>query len=173
MKYIVSMNGNRYEVEVERVSPFHLLSHEEAAAGASAPVTPVEAPAPKAAPVPATAAPAPAPAPAPKAAPKAAPPVAPPPVAPRPAAPAPQSVAAAPAPAAPAGGTTVTSPLPGKVLSILATPGQPVTYGQKILTIEAMKMETEIVSSANGTLTAVYVKGGDAVESGMALFTVQ
>lgn len=169
MKYIVSMNGNRYEVEVERVSPFHLLSHEEAAAGASAPVTPVEAPAPKAAPVPAAAAPAPAPAPAPKAA----PPVAPPPVAPRPAAPASQPVAAAPAPAAPAGGTTVTSPLPGKVLSILATPGQPVTYGQKILTIEAMKMETEIVSSANGTLTAVYVKGGDAVESGTALFTVQ
>ncbi|MCD8223526.1 MAG: hypothetical protein LUC99_01505 [Clostridiales bacterium] len=44
MKYIVTMNGNRYEVEVERVSPFHLLSHEEVAADMSAPPSGIPVP---------------------------------------------------------------------------------------------------------------------------------
>ena len=63
MKYIVTMNGNRFEVEVERLSPFHQLTREEIASGAAAaPAAPVTAPA---APAPAPA-PKPAPAPAPK-----------------------------------------------------------------------------------------------------------
>ena len=59
MKYIVTMNGNRFEVEVERVSPFHQLTREEIASGAAAPVAAPAAPAP-------APKPAPAPAPAPK-----------------------------------------------------------------------------------------------------------
>ena len=64
MKYVVSMNGKKYEVEVERMSAFHMLTREEIASGVSTPVQPVAAPAPKAA-----ATPAPAAAPAAKAAP--------------------------------------------------------------------------------------------------------
>ena len=61
MKYVVTMNGKRYEVEVERMSAFHMLTREEIASGVSTPVQPVAAPAPKAAaPAPAAAAPAPA-----------------------------------------------------------------------------------------------------------------
>ena len=46
MKYIVTMNGNRFEVEVERVSPFHQLTREEIASrAAAAPAAPVAAPA--------------------------------------------------------------------------------------------------------------------------------
>lgn len=33
MKYIVTLNQKKYEVEVERVSPFHMLTHEEVATG--------------------------------------------------------------------------------------------------------------------------------------------
>jgi len=62
MKYVVTMNGKRYEVEVERMSAFHMLTREEIASGVSTPVQPVAAPAPKAA------APAPAASPAPAAA---------------------------------------------------------------------------------------------------------
>ena len=63
MKYVVTMNGKKYEVEVERMSAFHMLTREEIASGVSTPVQPVAAPAPKAAaPTPAAAAPAPAPA---------------------------------------------------------------------------------------------------------------
>ena len=64
MKYVVTMNGKRYEVEVERMSAFHMLTREEIASGVSTPVQPVAAPAPKVA-----ATPAPAAAPAAKAAP--------------------------------------------------------------------------------------------------------
>lgn len=60
MKYIVTMNGNRFEVEVERVSPFHQLTREEIASGAAAPVAAPAAPAPAPAPAPKPAAPAPA-----------------------------------------------------------------------------------------------------------------
>ena len=71
MKYVVTMNGKKYEVEVERMSAFHMLTREEIASGVSTPVQPVAAPAPKAAaPTPAAkAAAAPAAAPAAKAAP--------------------------------------------------------------------------------------------------------
>ena len=59
MKYVVTMNGKKYEVEVERMSAFHMLTREEIASGVSTPVQPVAAPAPKAAaPTPAAAAPA-------------------------------------------------------------------------------------------------------------------
>ena len=60
MKYIVTMNGKKYEVEVERMSAFHMLTREEIASGVSTPVQPVAAPAPKAAATPAPAAAAPA-----------------------------------------------------------------------------------------------------------------
>ena len=68
MKYNVTINGKLYEVDVERVSPFHQMTREEIATGVVA--APVAAPAPAPAPAPA-AAPAPAPAPAPAAAPAA------------------------------------------------------------------------------------------------------
>ena len=70
MKYVVTMNGKQYEVEVERMSAFHQLTREEIASGVSTPVVPVVAPVPvQAAPVAAAPKPAPAPAPAPKPAP--------------------------------------------------------------------------------------------------------
>ena len=70
MKYNVTINGKLYEVDVERVSPFHQMTREEIATGVvAAPVAaPATAPAPVAAPAPApVAAPAPTPAPAPAA----------------------------------------------------------------------------------------------------------
>ena len=51
MKYIVTLNQKKYEVEVERVSPFHMLTHEEVATGIKAAPAPVAAPVKPAAPV--------------------------------------------------------------------------------------------------------------------------
>ena len=87
--------------------------------------------------------------------------------APAPAAPAP---APAPAPVAPAAGSTnVEAPMPGKILDIKVAAGQAVSYGQVLLTMEAMKMETEIVAPADGTVASILVKNGDMVETGTAL----
>ena len=122
MKYIVTMNGNRCEVEVERVSPFHQLTREEIASGAAAaPAAPVAAPA------------APAPAPAPAQAPKPAPAPAP---APKPAAP------------APAGGAQIVCPMPGTVLAVKAAQGTAVKAGQTVFVVEAMTRSRSTFSPA-------------------------
>ena len=86
-------------------------------------------------------------------------------------APAPAPAAApAPAPAAaPAGATTVESPMPGKILNIKVSEGQAVKFGEVVVIMEAMKMETEIVAPADGTVSKILVKAGDSVDTGAAL----
>ena len=93
-----------------------------------------------------------------------------------PAAPAPAPAPAAPAPApaaAPAtGATTVEAPMPGKILNINLSAGQAVKFGETVIVMEAMKMETEIVAPADGTVAQILVKAGDAVDTGAALVTL-
>ena len=90
-----------------------------------------------------------------------------------PAAPAPAPAPAAPAPApaaAPAtGATTVEAPMPGKILNIKVSAGQAVKFGETVIVMEAMKMETEIVAPADGTVSKILVKAGDSVDTGAAL----
>lgn len=80
---------------------------------------------------------------------------------------------AAPAPAtAGGGGGTVGSPLAAVVVSIDVNIGDAVTEGHKLITLEAMKMNTIVVAPAAGTVKAVHVKAGDGVEEGQALIEV-
>ena len=92
------------------------------------------------------------------------------------AAPAPRAAAPAPAPApapaaapAAAGGQTVEAPMPGKILNIKVSAGQAVKFGETVIVMEAMKMETEIVAPADGTVSKILVKAGDSVDTGAAL----
>lgn len=135
MKYVATLNGKKYEVEIERVDEYRPLDR---GAQASAPA-PILAAAPAPAPA---AAPAPAPAPAPAAAPAA------------------------------AGGQTVEAPMPGKILDIKVKVGDAVGYGQCVIVMEAMKMETEIVAPAAGTVASINVSTGDSVETGAVLVTL-
>jgi len=134
MKYIVTMNQKKYEVEVERVSPFHMLTHEEVTTGKKVePVTtqaPVVTPKPTAAPVQTT------------------------------------------APVASSSGFTVNSPMPGTILEVKAAVGQSVKSGQTLFIMEAMKMETEIVASGDGTITSISAKPGDVTETDQVLATL-
>lgn len=144
MKYVATINGKKYEVEVEKLEAYKSLDRNGVAAPA-APVLPASAPVQRpAAPAPAPVAAAPAPAPA---------------------------SAAAPAPkaAAPAGATTVEAPMPGKILNIKVSEGQAVKFGEVVVIMEAMKMETEIVAPADGTVSKILVKAGDSVDTGTAL----
>lgn len=79
--------------------------------------------------------------------------------------------AAAPAPAA-AGGKTINSPLPGTVLDIKVAVGDTVAAGDKVIVLEAMKMENDINATAAGTVTAINVSKGDSVQEGQALITL-
>ena len=76
---------------------------------------------------------------------------------------------AAPASSAPAGGVTVASPLPGVILEISVKEGDAVQKGQKIMVLEAMKMENEIMAGCDGTVTSVAVTKGQSVETGALL----
>jgi biotin carboxyl carrier protein len=63
--------------------------------------------------------------------------------------------------------------MPGRVVTLLAEEGQPVTAGQGILVLEAMKMENEIRAEHDGTVTRIYVQPGQAVETGNPLFDLE
>lgn len=83
--------------------------------------------------------------------------------------------AAAPAPAAKpvvTGGTAVNSPMPGTVLKLAVADGATVKKGEKILVLEAMKMENDINASADGVVTFM-VKTGESVETGTKLAVIK
>lgn len=82
--------------------------------------------------------------------------------------------AAATAPAAKpaAGGETVSSPMPGTILSVNVTNGATVKKGDVLMVLEAMKMENEIMSPCDGTVTSVNVSKGAAVETGAVLCVI-
>ena len=107
-------------------------------------------------------------------------PVAPAPVAPAPAPAAPASEPAAeasPAPAAPvsvapAGADAMPSPMPGTILRILVNVGDTVAENQPLRSLEAMKMENEIVASKAGVVSGIHVANGQVVNPGDALITI-
>jgi len=57
----------------------------------------------------------------------------------------------------------VSSPMPGKVVSLKVSPGDKVKKGDVLLVIEAMKMENEIHSPIDGTVGEIYVREGDQI----------
>ncbi|HNW84410.1 MAG TPA: biotin/lipoyl-binding protein [Candidatus Cryosericum sp.] len=82
----------------------------------------------------------------------------------------PKPVSPAPAPAAaPAGTGAVKSPLPGKVLKVVATPGGTYKKGDTLVVIEAMKMENEILAPRDCTVEEVLVEANQTVKTGDVL----
>lgn len=82
-------------------------------------------------------------------------------------------VAAPAAPAAGGGGDgDKLAPLGGVVVEVCVKVGDAVKAGDKIATIEAMKMKTAVSAHRDGTVTAIPVKVGDAVEAGQSLMTI-
>lgn len=71
----------------------------------------------------------------------------------------------------PASGS-VKSPLPGVILEVNVKPGDMVKVGQRILVLEAMKMENNIDSDKEGKVLEVKVEKGDSVLEGDVLITI-
>ncbi|MEY5006734.1 MAG: hypothetical protein RL764_50 [Pseudomonadota bacterium] len=63
-----------------------------------------------------------------------------------------------------AGDGAILAPMPGRVLSVEVATGQTVTRGQKLLTLEAMKMEHSLVAPFNGTVEDLMVSAGAQVQ---------
>lgn len=67
----------------------------------------------------------------------------------------------------------VRAPMPGLVLDVDVTEGDELEEGQRILILEAMKMENSIVMHAKGTVKKVNVKKGQAVEKNQVLIELE
>lgn len=65
------------------------------------------------------------------------------------------------------------SAMHGVVKQILVKEGESVTDGQKLLILESMKMESEVLSDRNGQVDKISVKPGETVESDQLLLSVK
>jgi pyruvate carboxylase len=63
--------------------------------------------------------------------------------------------------------------MPGMVVTIAVKPGDKVTKGQRLFTVEAMKMETTITGEVEGRVADVLVKAGSRVEAGDLLLRLE
>jgi pyruvate carboxylase len=67
----------------------------------------------------------------------------------------------------------IPAPMPGLVASVVVQPGDTVTKGQRLLTLEAMKMETVISAPREGHIAELLVHAGTNVEAGDLLIRLE
>ncbi len=68
--------------------------------------------------------------------------------------------------------TSVKTPLPGTILDVFVNVGDTVKEGQKLVLLEAMKMENEIKAESNGIVKDVKIRKGDVIMEGDVLVTI-
>ena len=79
---------------------------------------------------------------------------------------------AAPKSAGGAGSVKITAAAAGKVIDVVASPGQAVKAGDPVVVLEVMKMETPVVAAQDGTIVSIDVSKGDAIETGGLIATM-
>lgn len=82
------------------------------------------------------------------------------------------SVAKTSSPAEPKGTGSIKSPLPGVILEVYVKEGDVVKMGQKLLMLEAMKMENNIEADKAGKVVSILKHKGDNVMEGDVLITI-
>lgn len=67
---------------------------------------------------------------------------------------------------------SIVAPMPGRVVRVLVAPGDRVVARQAVVIVEAMKMENELRSPADGIVKEVTVREGAAIEAGTVLVVI-
>ena len=75
--------------------------------------------------------------------------------------------------AAASGPAPIIAPMPGMVVRITVQVGDQVQPGQGLVVMEAMKMENELRATTAGTVRAVLVQPGTAVEKGAVILELE
>ncbi len=70
------------------------------------------------------------------------------------------------------GSADMKAPMPGRVLAVDVSAGQSVAEGDRLLVLEAMKMEHRLTARSAGTVKSVHVAVGDQVADGMLLVEI-
>ena len=76
------------------------------------------------------------------------------------------------APAGMASGDGVIAPMPGQIKAILVREGDKVTTGQKLLIMEAMKLENKLPATRDGIVKQILVRDGDIASQGQELIII-
>lgn len=76
------------------------------------------------------------------------------------------------APKVSASGETVNAPMPGIIVDVKVKVGQEIKEGDLVAIIEAMKMETELLATKAGVVSAINVTKGSQVDMGDAIITL-
>lgn len=82
------------------------------------------------------------------------------------------SVSKTASPAAPKGTGNIKAPLPGVILELHVREGDAVKIGQRLITLEAMKMENNINADKEGRVVSIKVGKGDSVMEGDILMVI-
>ena len=72
-----------------------------------------------------------------------------------------------------AAGGTLTAPMPGAIARLHVAVGDHVAAGQRLVSLEAMKMEHEVAAPVDAVVTGVLVTVGEQVETGQRLLTIE
>jgi len=70
-------------------------------------------------------------------------------------------------------GDTIVSPMPGKVVKVLVQEGDEVEAGQTVMTISAMKMESEYKAPRDATVKKIHVAEGDVVDGNQVMMVFE
>jgi len=73
----------------------------------------------------------------------------------------------------PEGIASIKAPMPGKVIKVNVAEGQEVRKNQSLVIVEAMKMENEIRSAADGVVKRIHVSAGELVDSEKTLIELE
>ena len=65
------------------------------------------------------------------------------------------------------------APMPGQIVEVMLTIGDTVADGDRILILEAMKMQQAVVAPQDGTIVRIEVQRGDQVVEGQLLAVVR
>ena len=71
------------------------------------------------------------------------------------------------------GDGAVLAPMPGAVILVEIVSGQPIKRGQRLLVLEAMKMEYILVAPFDGTVADLTVRAGSQVQEGALLARIE
>jgi biotin carboxyl carrier protein len=71
------------------------------------------------------------------------------------------------------GDLAITAPMPGQIKAIFVREGDRVTVGQKLLIMEAMKLENKINARHEGIVKKILVRDGDTVNQGQELVIIE
>ena len=66
----------------------------------------------------------------------------------------------------------IKAPMPGKVIAVDVAQGDSVTNGQKLMTLEAMKMEHSLTAPFDGTVAELTIEAGGQVKEGTVLIRI-